>query len=478
MKQLAGQTAVYGLSSILGRFINFLLVPLQTAVLTTAEYGYNVDFYSLIAFLIVVLTFGMETAFFRFSQKEHKTVAVFNNSSSLILVAVGIFTGITLLLEPALVGVLRWESHPAMLKLLLAVLALDALSAIPFARLRLENKAWQFAGIKMALIGANVLLNLYFYLPVFWESKGITPWFNHDYRGVELVFWANLIASVLMFLLLIPAWRGFKFSLNKKIALPLLKFGWPLLVGGLAGIANEVLDRQLLKYLLPVDSWESGVGQYGGVYKISIFLVLFNQAFRYAAEPFFFKSAEQKDSPQTFAKILRLFTWLMSIGFVTVIAGLDILKFFIDSSYWSALYIVPVLLLANVILGVNTNLSIWYKLVDKTAYGIKITGVGLAFTIILNFLLIPIMGIMGAAIATLASYTAMTVVSALWGNKHYPIPYPWRRIVAYIATACVVVMLTHYVVPQIVALKIGIGLLYIVAMIVVEKQTIRTFIKP
>ena len=293
MKQLAGQTAIYGLSSILGRMINFLLVPLQTAVLSQSEYGVNVDFYSLIAFLIVICTFGMETAYFRFSEKEGwDERKVFGTSITMILVVLGALGVLTYFGQNTLLGALRYEDTPEYLGYLFAILALDALAAIPFARLRRQNKAVRFAGIKLALIFSNVLVNLYFFLPALWELNEATPWFTHELRGVQYIFIANLWASILMFVLLLPTFRGFKFSLERKYTKGLLAFGIPLLIGGLAGIANEMLDRQLLKYLLPQDSWAQGVGIYGAVYKISIFLVLFNQAFRYAAEPFFFKNAK------------------------------------------------------------------------------------------------------------------------------------------------------------------------------------------
>ena len=290
MKQLAGQTAIYGLSSILGRMINFLLVPLQTAVLSQSEYGVNVDFYSLIAFLIVICTFGMETAYFRFSKEGWDERKVFGTSITMILVVLGALGVLTYFGQNTLLGALRYEDTPEYLGYLFAILALDALAAIPFARLRRQNKAVRFAGIKLALIFSNVLVNLYFFLPALWELNEATPWFTHELRGVQYIFIANLWASILMFVLLLPTFRGFKFSLERKYTKGLLAFGIPLLIGGLAGIANEMLDRQLLKYLLPQDSWAQGVGIYGAVYKISIFLVLFNQAFRYAAEPFFSKT--------------------------------------------------------------------------------------------------------------------------------------------------------------------------------------------
>jgi O-antigen/teichoic acid export membrane protein len=476
MKQLAGQTAIYGLSSILGRMINFLLVPLQTAVLSQSEYGVNVDFYSLIAFLIVICTFGMETAYFRFSEKENwDENKVFGVSITMILLVLGALGILTFFGQNALLGALRYEDTPEYLSYLFAILALDALAAIPFARLRRQNKAVRFAGIKLALIFSNVLVNLYFFLPALWELNGATPWFTHELRGVQYIFIANLCASSLMFVLLLPTFRGFKFSLEEKYTKGLLAFGIPLLIGGLAGIANEMLDRQLLKYLLPQDSWAQGVGIYGAVYKISIFLVLFNQAFRYAAEPFFFKNANLGDGKQKMASVMEGFAWVMCVGFVLIIAGLDYLKFFVDEKFWVGLHLVPILLLANVILGINTNLNMWYKVSDKTTYGIYITFVGLTFTVIGNVVLIPKMGIMGAAITTLVAYTAMFISSALWGQRLYPVPYNWTKLGGMVFSATIVAFLIHYAEIGNTIFKITAGVSYLFVMLVMERNGLFKF---
>ena len=476
MKQLAGQTAIYGLSSILGRMINFLLVPLQTAVLTQSEYGINVDFYSLIAFLIVVVTFGMETSYFRFAeQKELDERKVFGASLtmiSLVLLAIALFA---YLFQQPILAALRYQEAPQYLFYLVAILALDALSAIPFARLRRQNKAFRFAGIKLALIFSNIVINLYFFLPSYWELHEITGWWSHEMRGVDYIFIANFWASLIMFGLLLPTLRPLKLNLDPKYTKVLLRFGIPLLIGGLAGIANEMLDRQLLKYLLPKESWAQGVGIYGAVYKISIFLILFNQAFRYAAEPFFFKNAKNADGKVKMAKVMVGFTWVMSIGFVMIISGLDYLKYFIDEKFWIGLELVPILLLANVILGINTNLNVWYKVSDKTSYGIYITFIGLAFTIVGNVLLIPVIGIFGAAWTTLAAYSAMFVASLLWSLKHYPVPYNWLKLGTFVGSATLMSFIIHYVDVGGSGVKIGLGLAYLLSMFALERNGLFKF---
>ena len=477
MKQLAGQTAIYGLSSILGRTINFLLVPLQTSVLSQAQYGINVDFYSLIAFFMVITTFGMETAYFRFSEKEGwEEQRVFNTTISMILIVLLGLSTLAYLFHNTILNALRYEDSPEFLIYLLVILGLDALAAIPFARLRRQNRAVRFAGIKLALIFSNVLINLYFFLPALWELQGATPWFTHEFRGVQYIFIANVGASLIMFLLLLPTFRGFVFSVDSTYRKGLLAFGIPLLVGGLAGIANEMLDRQLLKYLLPEESWAQGVGIYGAVYKISIFLILFNQAFRYAAEPFFFKNADLGDGKEKLAKVMEGFTWVMCVGFVLIISGLDILKFFIDEKFWVGLHLVPILLLANVILGINTNLNMWYKMSDKTTYGIYITFVGLFFTVIGNFVLIPKMGILGAAITTLVAYFAMFLSSLFWGQRLYPVPYNWSKISALVIVSTALAFALHYFPLADVSLKIGLGCTYLLVMIMVERRGLFKFV--
>ena len=278
-----------------------------------------------------------------------------------------------------------------------------------------------------------------------------------------------------MFGLLIPTLFPLKLNLEARYVRAMLAFGWTLFVGGLAGIANEMLDRQLLKYLLPGESWAEGVGVYGAVYKISIFLILFNQAFCYAAEPFFFRNAKTAEGPERMAKVMEGFAWVMSVGFVLIIAGLDYLKFFIDEKFWVGLYLVPILLLANVILGINTNLNVWYKVSDKTRYGIYITFVGLTVTIIGNISLIPAMGILGAAITTLAAYIAMFSLSLWWGQKHYPVPYNWTKLSTYVLGATATVFLIHYTGIESVVIKLAIGAVYLLVMFMAERRGLFNF---
>lgn len=433
LKKLLGQTALYGLSSILGKVLNFLLVPLHTAVLSQSAYGINTDFYVLIAFLIVILTYGMETSFFRFSEKRtEKKDVVYSTAFLSILITTGLFIALAFVFFDPLASALKYESNSRYIQWLLLILAMDAIAAIPFARLRAQNRAVRFVVVKLTLIFANILFNLIFFLPSIINSRlpfdPMPYWFGEN-MGVGYIFLANLFASAIMLLMLLPELLKVPWKFDTAIWRAMLVFGVPLMISGLAGVANEMLDRQLLKYLLPEDIWQSQVGIYGAVYKISIFLVLFNQAFRYAAEPFFFSSEKKENAKETFAVVMNYFVIVMSLGFVLIMAYLDVVKHFIDSKFWEGLYIVPILLMANVFLGVNTNLSFWYKLSDKTNYAIVITGFGLLLTVGLNVYLIPRLGYEGAAWATLASYGGMMLLSYILGQRVYPIPYQTGRIV-------------------------------------------------
>lgn len=432
LKKLASQTALYGLSSILGKVLNFLLVPLHTMVLSQSAYGINTDFYVLIAFLIVVLTYGMETAFFRFSEKHPQNKeAVYSTALISIIASTVLFIGLSAVLLNPITHALKYDSNPSYVFLLLMILAIDALAAIPFARLRAQNRAARFVAIKLTLIGTNIFFNVLFFAPALINQAlpfDLLPYWFGANLGVGYIFLANLMASSIMLIMLLPEMYKTKPVFSKTLWRAMLVFGVPLMISGLAGVANEMLDRQLLKYLLPENTWQAQVGIYGAVYKLSIFLVLFNQAFRYAAEPFFFSTERQTQAKETFATVMTYFVMVMATGYVFVMAYLDLIKYFIDQKFWEGLHIVPILLVANVFLGINTNLSFWYKLSDKTNWAIVITGFGLLLTVGFNIWLIPKMGYVGAAWATLISYAGMMVLSFFMGQRFYPIPYKTGKI--------------------------------------------------
>ncbi|GAB5556077.1 MAG: polysaccharide biosynthesis C-terminal domain-containing protein [Schleiferiaceae bacterium] len=440
IKKLFSQTLTYGLSSILGRFAYFLLVPLHTAKLPSREeYGINTDIYTIIAFLMVILIYGMETAFFRYSEKkEYDKGLVYSTilKSIFSTTALFIFT-VWIFFEP-IIESLRYEANPRIIVWMIAILVMEVTAAIPMAKLRSENRAKRFVGIKLAHIFTNVGLNVVFLwlIPLMAQNQ----WPGGEYLqslfpigfGVEYIFLANVIACIVYNLLLIkefkPLFGRFDLGLWKKLMI----FGWPLMISGLAGVANEVADRQFIKYLLPENISLDQLGVYGAVYKLSIFLILFNQAFRYAAEPFFFSQSDDPNSKDTLARVMKYFVIILGVGFVFVSAFIPIFKQFIAPQYWEGLYVVPILLAANVFLSINTQVSIWYKLMDKTQYGMIITFSGFAVTLGLNLWLVPTLGYEGAAWATLASYFTMTAVSLGMGQNLYPIPYNLKRIVSYL----------------------------------------------
>ncbi len=432
LKNLLSQTALYGLSSILGKILNFMLVPLHTAVLTQGSYGVNTDFYTIIGFLVVVFTYGLETAFFRFSEKyPDKKNNVYTTALLSIISTSTVFFVIFSLFHDDITAILKYENHPEYIWWMMFILCFDAISAIPFAQLRAQNRAVRFVSIKLSLIISNIFFNLLFFTPSIINNKlpfDLMPyWFGQD-LGVGYIFLANLLASLVMIILILPQIVTIKYQFDFSLWKKMLLFSLPLMISGLAGVANELLDRQLIKYLLPDNIWQAQLGIYGAVYKISIFLILFNQSFRYAAEPFFFSNSKNDDSKKTLAFVMNYFVIVMAIGFVLIMSYLDVVKHFIDSKFWEGLYIVPLLLMANVFLGINTNLSFWYKLSDRTNQAIIITGFGLLITIIANVVLIPKIGYAGAAWATLISYVGMTVLSYILGQHYYPIPYKTGRI--------------------------------------------------
>ncbi|TPG64539.1 lipopolysaccharide biosynthesis protein [Hymenobacter nivis] len=460
-KKLASQTAVYGVSSIVGRVLTYLLVPIYTGAFAAAEYGVVTGLYAYVSFLIVVFTYGMETTYFRFANRPGTDRReLYNRSLSLLLLSSVGLTLLLMALARPLLGLLdigpgneRYAYWVAL------ILGLDAVSVLPFARLRLENKARKFAAVKMAGIVLNVALNLFFIVlcPAVASGKwlpALGPLVARVYDpglGVGYVFLANLVASAATLLLLARELLDFRFQFSWGPLRPMLKYAYPLMLMGLAGMVNETLDRILLPKWLPVGFYPgqsslTAVGIYGACYKLSIFMSLVIQAFRYAAEPFFFSQSTEKNSPATFALVLKWFTLCCAVIFVVISLNLeDFGKFLRGAEYRQGLAVVPVLLLANLFLGVYYNLSVWFKLTDKTYYGTYIGAGGAVLTIALNFLLIPVLGYMGSAIATLACYFMMAVLCWRLGERHFPVPYPVGRLGLWLALAVGLVALGWWV---------------------------------
>lgn len=440
IKKLASQTAIYGISSIFGRFLNYLLVPLYTYYFSAAEYGVVSEFYAYAGFFSVLLLFGFETGYFRFRDKEHagRDVAYSTALIFVVLVNLGFFLFI-LLINPRLSAALHYANHPEYVLCFTLILTLDAIASIPFARLRAEDKAFRFAGIKVAEILVTVLLSLFFIIycpkiyaqyPHSWLAKIYDPAI-----GIGYIFIANLIASIFKFLLLTPQLAGLAWGFDRVLFGKMIRYSLPMVVIGFAGIINEMLDRALLKYLLPYDLQTNMkmLGIYSACYKLSILMSLFIQAFRYAAEPFFFAYSGHSDARPVYAKVLKFFVIFCVFIFLLVTLFIDFFKYFVGEEFRAGLEVVPVLLLANLFLGIYVNLSIWYKLTDRTLMGAFVSLAGSALTIGLNVWWIPKFGYVGSAWATLACYASMAIVSYLLGRRYYPVAYDVKRVIAYIA---------------------------------------------
>lgn len=419
LKQLAGETVLYGLGSILPRMLNFLLVPLHTIdVFSRAEYGAVTKLYAFVAFINIVFMFGMETAFFRFASKPGVDAKrIFNlTQTSVLLISVPLSI-LFILFSSSIASSMGVEQHPEFITWLTLVMLTDAIVAIPFARLRLEKKALQFASAKIISVLLLLILNYYF-LKINYD-----PAINVGY-----VFLANLIANlffVLFFLRTLLRWRP---AYDREISPVLLRYAYPVMLTGVAGMTNEMFSRITLEWWLPDNfysnlSKKDALGVFGACYKFGVFMLLGVQAFRYAAEPFFFSNATDKNSPKLFAKINHYFVITCCIVLLGISINLDILKYFIGEDFWIGLSIVPILLVAYLFLGVYYNFSVWFKLTDKTYYGTWITVGGAVITISTNYFLIPIFGYTGSAWAALACYFCMTVSCFAIGQKIYPIPY-------------------------------------------------------
>ncbi len=439
IRKLAGQTAVYGLSSIVGRLLNYLLVPLYTYKFTNAaDYGVVSELYAWVAFLVVLLTFGMETAYFRFRKENTNEKEVFASGFFILTIINLFFLAAIFLFNQSIANALLFNEHPEYILLLGLIVVLDGISALPLARLRAEEKALQFAGINFASIFINILLNLVFMLILF------DP--NNPEKGVFYILLANLISSAIKPVLLYKDFLQVSFKPNGQLIRAMLLYAAPLVIAGFAGIINETLDRILLKHLLYDETdpsslmhAEAQVGIYSACYKLAMLVTIIIQAFRYAAEPFFFAQHKSENKNQIYVKVMNYFLAFLCLIFLGVSLNIDVLKYFIQNeSYWVGLGVVPILLLANVFLGVYFNQSIWYKLSNKTKFGAYIAISGAILTIGINLVFIPIYGYWASAWATLIVYAFQMVLSYVLGQVHYPIPYNLKKFGMYLGSSILI----------------------------------------
>ncbi|WP_339710727.1 lipopolysaccharide biosynthesis protein [Cyclobacterium amurskyense] len=451
IKKLAGQSAIYGISSILGKSINFLLVPLYTGYLPKEELGSFTMLYAMIAFLNVIFTFGMETSYFRFSTgKGLDPKVVFQNAQSLVAV-VGLSLGIILFLFAENLSLLfDYQGKSHLFQWAAMILTIDALMALPFARLRLDGRSLTFALLKLLNIFLNVGFNVLFIVVAYHIVEGdilqilypfVSQWYNPDW-GVDYILLANLLANLLILPFLWKLAGQWKFQLKRTILLPMWKYALPLLFMGLAGVTNDVFSRGLFEYALPdgfypeLTSREAG-GVFGATFRLAILMSLIIQAFKYAAEPFFFQQSENKNSPLLFARVMHWFIIFCTFLMVVVAVNLKLIGalFFQADGYTAALPMVPILLMGYLLLGVYYNLSIWFKITDQTRYSFYITLVGAFITVVIILTLVPIWGFIGGALSTLGSYLVMVLLCYFIGQKYYPIPYQTKKDIGYLIIA-------------------------------------------
>ncbi|MBP7274002.1 MAG: polysaccharide biosynthesis C-terminal domain-containing protein [Saprospiraceae bacterium] len=432
IKKLAGETAIYGLSSMLGRVLFFLLTPLYTTVLAKEEYGNVTELFAYSSFLIVLFTCRMETAYFRFGT-EGKFPSSYPTALWSVVGSAVLLGSLIIIFASQIAHFLHYDLHEIYFVFLGLILMFDALCEIPLAQLRLQQKAKKFATIRLINICINIALNLFFLLACpKSDSSLITTWYDKNF-GVGYILLSNFLASCITFLLLLPQYSAPIW--DKALWKKMLRFALPLVVVGMAGIINETLDRAIFKWVSPMaaNANEALLGEYGAGYKLTMILTLFTQAFRMGAEPFFFRERSSNNAPDIYAKVTKYFIIIALGGLMFTLFFLDILKILlIHPKFWEGMKVVPILLYANLFLGIYYNVSVWYRLADKTNIGAIISIVGAAVTIVLNIWWIPIFGYLGCAYATLVCYFCMVLLCYFIGQKYYKIPYDWLKICAYI----------------------------------------------
>ena len=466
LKKLAGQTAIYGSSSIIGRFLNFLLTPLYAIQFSNMQYGIITEMYAYVAFLVIFLTYGMETSYFRFSSEEkHNKNTVYANTLYSLFTTSTFFIIIISFFSQPIADWLKYPNHSEYIIWFALIVGLDAISSIPLAKLRSEYRAKKFALVNFANVGVNIGLNLFFLLYCKENyDNGNTNWIidnlYNDKIGVGYVFISNLISSIIKFLLLIPEMKfngHFHWSLLKRM----LSYSSPMLFVGLAYVVNETLDRAMLKSILYEQNITNGLneelavakaqiqnGIYGANYKITMIISMFIQAFRYASEPFFFNNESQKNSKEVIANIMNYFVIILVFIFLVITLYLHVFKYFIPNPiYWDGLKVVPILLCANIFLGIYTTLSMWYKLTKQTKYGAYISGFGAMITFCINLSFIPIYGYIASAYATLFCYGSMMVISYLLGQRFYPVPYNLKKIFFYLGIGALIYFISSISMP-------------------------------
>ncbi len=451
IKKLAGQTAYYGISSILGRVLNFLLIPIWTDRLIENQYGAVTELYAYVALCLIIYTFGMETAFFRFSTKENK-LKTYHSTATAVLITSAFFSGLIFLFSSNIADALGQGVKQIYVQYMAAILFIDGVIAIPFAKLRQEQKALKFALIKIGVISLTIILNLLFIivLPDIHDGKyligmqGMVDRFYNPEFGIGYIFTANLLANLLYLPLLWKELFQIRLSIHWSTFKPMLLYALPIFLMGLGGMFNEQGYAIILKHVFPADSStspEAALGIFSGAFKLSVIMMLGIQAFRYAAEPFFFSHSENKEAPALFARIMHYFVIFNVVVLVAVALNIGLISdiFLRKEAYKQALYVLPILLLAKLFYGIYVNLSVWFKLTDKTIYGTYYALIGTIITLIGNLILIKEITYYGSALTALVCYGTMSLLCYIKGKKDFPIPYNFKPLFIYIISAILII---------------------------------------
>ena len=432
-KALAKDTAIYGVSSIVGRFLNYLLVPLYTYKITAASGGYGVvtELYAYTALLLVILTYGMETTFFRFANKEGEDPKmVFSTILRMVGLTSALFAGLVLAFLGPISRGMGYASQPAFVGAMAATVALDAFQAILFSYLRYQKKAIKFASLKLLFIFLNITLNLVYFVVL--PKLGVVSTLNVGY-----VFYINLFCTASITFFFARELKGIAYGFDGGLMRRMLSYTWPLLILGIAGILNQTADKILFPHIYPGEDAKMQLGIYGAASKIAMIMAMITQAFRYAYEPFVFGGAKEKDSKETYAKGMRYFLVFTLLAYLCVLAYLNVLRYIISPEYWDGLRVVPIVMAAEILMGVYFNLSFWYKLSDRTLWGAVFSGVGCAVLIGVNLILVPRIGYMGCAWGGVAGYGSAMLLSYLVGQKYEPVNYRVPVLAAYVALTAV-----------------------------------------
>ena len=440
LKKLLSDSVIYGLSSIVGRFLNYLLVPLYTYKIAAAsgDYGIITNIYAYTALLLVILTFGMETTFFYFANKpEVDDRRAFSTALSSVGTVAAVFVALVLLFATPIAHTLGYDAHPEYLRMMAAVVAIDAFQAILFAWLRHKGRAWKFAILKLTFIVANIGLNLFVFLlapKLAAQGAPLMGWYDGN-NLVRYVFAINLICTASITLGFLPELRNLRFGIDRQLLKQMLRYTWPLLLLGVVGILNQVADKICFRFIVPGHEGEVQLGIYGACVKIAMIMAMITQAFRYAYEPFVFGNSRDSKSKESQAKVMKYFIIFTLLAFLCVACGMDVLRYIIQEQYWEGLQVVPIVMMAEIFMGIYFNLSFWYKLTEQTWWGAIMSAIGCVAMLAVNFLFVPRYGYMACAWGGFVGYGVCMVLSYCIGQRHYKVPYPVGRIALYFAVA-------------------------------------------